>query len=135
MKELVITSCFSSKQKHQKSKFESAYPGKPKIAISGTKHTVTTPNGGIIHGKCISKPITDFDQDCNNKKGNGPRASDGRFTKSSSNQKKVFIIESDNALDTPPPERSSPTVQEQPDNASVKKSTFDRGRPKLIIDR
>ena len=40
-------------KKHQKSKFESTYTDKPNIAISGTNHTVTTPNGRIIHKKNI----------------------------------------------------------------------------------
>ena len=31
-------------KKHQRNKFESAYSDKPQLAISGTKHTVTTPN-------------------------------------------------------------------------------------------
>ena len=31
-------------KKHQRSKLESAYSDKPQLAISGTKHTVTTPN-------------------------------------------------------------------------------------------
>ena len=71
-------------KKHQKSKFESAYMDKPNIAVSGTKHTVTTPNGRIIHKKCISKPLNNFNQDCNNNRGTGPRGPDGRFTKSPS---------------------------------------------------
>ena len=32
-------------EKHQKSKFESAFTDKPNKAVFGTKHTVTTPNG------------------------------------------------------------------------------------------
>ena len=108
-------------KKHQKSKFESAYTDKPNIAISGTNHTVTTQNGRVIHRKWISKLITDFDQDCNNNRGTGPRGPDGRFTRSPSKQKKVYIIESDNEPETPPPETSSPTALDQSDNATVKK--------------
>ena len=44
-------------KKHQRNKFESAYSDKPQLAISGTSHTVTTPNGRVIHRKLISKPI------------------------------------------------------------------------------
>ena len=43
-------------KKHQRSKLESAYSDKPQIAISGTKHTVTSPNGKIIHKKTLVNP-------------------------------------------------------------------------------
>ena len=109
-------------KKPQKSKFESAFTDKPNVAISGTKHTVTTPNGRILHRKCINKPITDFDQECNNNiRGTGPRGPHGRFTKSPSKQKKVYIIESDNKPETSSPERNSPPALDQSDNATVKK--------------
>ena len=46
------------------------------------------------------------------------------------------MIELDNEPETPPPETSSPTTLDQSDNARVKKSTFDRGKPlKVIRDR
>ena len=58
-------------------KFESAYFDKPQIAISGTKHTLTTPNGKIIHRKSpMSTPITDFVHE-NSNRWNGPRGLDG----------------------------------------------------------
>ena len=58
-------------------KFESAYFDKPQIAISGTKHTLTTPNGNIIHRKTpMSTPITDCVHE-NSNRGNGPRGLDG----------------------------------------------------------
>ena len=63
--------------------FESAYSDKSQIAISGTKHTVTTPNGNLLHRKKNIKPITDFVQKKSNR-GNGPRGPDGQFTKSPS---------------------------------------------------
>ena len=107
-------------KKHQKSKFESAYMDKPNIAVSGTKHTVTTPNGRIIHKKCISKPLNNFNQDCNNNRGTGPRGPDGRFTKSPPKARRTYILESDN--------ESEPTP-DQTDNTTVKKGTFGRGRP------
>ena len=51
---------FIFRKKNQRNKFESAYSDKPQLAISGTNHTVTTPNGRIIHRKLISKPIETF---------------------------------------------------------------------------
>ena len=46
------------------------------------------------------------------------------------------MIESDNEPETPPPETSSPITLDQPDNATVKKSSFGRGKPlKLIRDQ
>ena len=90
----------------------------------------------MIPKKCISKPTHDFDQDCNNNRGTGPRGPDGRFTRSPSNPKRVYVIESDIEPETPPPETSSPTTLDQSDNATVKKSTYGRGKPlKLIRDR
>ena len=48
----------------------------------------------------------------------------------------MYIVESDNDPEAPPPERSNPIALDQSDNATVKKSTFGRGRPlKLIRDR
>ena len=123
-------------KKHQKSKFESAYSNKPNIAISETNHTVTTPNGRVIHKKCISKPIYDFNQDCNNNRGTGPRRPDGRFTRSPSKQKRAYVIESDIEPETSPVENNSPSALDQSDNATVKRSTYGRGRPlKLTRDR
>ena len=127
---------FFLEKKHQKSKFESAYTDKPNIAISGTNHTVTTPNGRIIHKENISKPITEFNQDCSNNRGTGSRGPDGRFTRYPSKPKRTYVMESDDEPETPPPETSSPTTLDQSDNATVKKSTFGRGKPlKLIRDR
>ena len=48
----------------------------------------------------------------------------------------MYKIESDNEPETPPTERSSSTALDQSDNATVKQSTFGRGRPlKLLRDR
>ena len=76
-----------SRKKHQRSKFESAYSDKPQLAISGTKHRVTTPNGRILCRKMISKPISDFIQEQNNKR-IGP---DGRFIRSQSKQIRAMV--------------------------------------------
>ena len=56
------------KKKHQRNKFESAFSDKPRIEITGTNHTVTTPNGRVLHGKHVSKPIADFNQEHINKR-------------------------------------------------------------------
>ena len=45
-------------KKHRRNKFEIAYSDKPQLAVLGTKHTVTTPNGRILHRKMISKTIS-----------------------------------------------------------------------------
>ena len=74
-----------SRKKHQRNKLESAYSDKPQLAILGTKHTVSTPNGRIIHRKMISKPFSDFAQEQNNR-GIGPHGPDGRFIRSTSNK-------------------------------------------------
>ena len=116
-------------KKHQKSKFESAYMAEPNIAVSGTKHTVTTPNGRVIYKKCISKPLNNFNQDCNNNRGTGPRGPDGQFTKSPSKARKAYIMESDNESETMPPENYKQTTPGQTDNATVIKGTFGRGKP------
>ena len=47
-----------------------------------TNHTLTTPDGRIIHKKNISKPFAEFNQDCSNNRGTGPRGPGGRFTRS-----------------------------------------------------
>ena len=70
-------------KEHQGNKFESAYSDKPQLAVSGTKHTVTTPNGRILHRKMISQPISKVYQEQNNR-GIGPRGPDGRFIRSPS---------------------------------------------------
>ena len=116
-------------KEHQKSKFESAYMDKLNIAVSGTKHTVTTPNGRAIHKKCISKPLNNFNQDWNNNRGTGPRGPDGRFTKSPSKARKTYIMETDNESETMPPESNKQTTPGQTDNATVIKGTFGRGKP------
>ena len=87
-------------KKHQHSNFESAYSDKPQLAISGTKHTVTTLNGRTLHREMISKPNSDFTQEQNNR-GIGPRGPCGRFIRSLSKQKQAMVIESDNESETP----------------------------------
>ena len=116
-----------SEKKRQKSKFESAYMDKPNIAVSGTKHTVITPNGRTIHKKC--KPLNNFNQDCNNNRGTGPRGPDGRVTKSPSKTRRTYILESDNKSEPTPPENNYQTTPYQTDNTTVKKGTFGRGKP------
>ena len=108
--------------KHQRSKFESAYSEKLQIVILDTKHTVTTPNGNIIHRKNISKPITDFVQE-NSNRGNRPRGPDGRFTKLPSKPKRMAIVETESEPEAPPMETESPKTPELSDNATFKKRT------------
>ena len=56
LQELVaILSYFLKKQ--QRSKFESGWSDKPQLAISGTKHTVTTPSGKRVHRKTLVNPL------------------------------------------------------------------------------
>ena len=87
-------------EKHQRKKFESAYSDKPQLTISGTSHTVTTPNGRAIHKKLIGKPIADFNQELNNS-GIGPRGPDVRFIKPPSKQKRAMVIESEDDSEAP----------------------------------
>ena len=123
---------FFLEKKHQQN-LESAYSDKPQLAISGTNHTVTSPNGRVIHRKMISKPI-DFNQE-NTNRGIGPRGPDGRFVKSPSKHQRAMIIDSDTESETPPMEIDSPKTPELSIDTTIKKSTLGRGRPKLIRDR
>ena len=107
---------------------------KLQLATSGTKHTVTTPNGRILHRKIISTPVSDFAQEQNNRC-IGPRGQNGRFIRSPSKQKQTTVIESDSELDTPLTDTENPKTPEHLDNTTLKKSTFGRGRPKLVRDR
>ena len=81
----------------------------------------------------ISKPISEFSQEQNNR-GSGPRGPDGRFSRSPSKQNRVTVIESDSEYETPSMDTESPKTPEPPANATVK-GTFGRGRPKLVRDR
>ena len=82
----------------------------------------------------ISKFISDFTQEQNNR-GIGSCGPDGRFIRSPSKQKRVMVIESDSESETPLMDTESPKTPELPDNTTLKKSTFGRGRPKLVRDR
>ena len=99
-----------SRKKHQRNKLESAYSDKPQLAISGTNHTVTTPNGRVLHREMISIPI-DFNQEYNNR-GSGPRGPDGQFVKSPSKQRRAMIIDSDAESEAPAMEIDSPKTPE-----------------------
>ena len=87
-------------KKHQRNKFESAYSDKPQLATTGTSHTVTKTNGRVIHTKLISEPIKTFNQETN-KRGTGPRGSDGRFIISSSKQRRAMVINSEDDSEAP----------------------------------
>ena len=119
-------------KKHQRNEFERAYSDKPKLAVSGTKRTVTTPNVRVLHSKMISKPISEFSQKQNNR-GIGPRGPDGRFIRSPTKQKRAMVVESDSESETPLMDTESPKTPEPPANTT--KGTFGRGRPKLVRDR
>ena len=81
----------------------------------------------------MSKPI-DFNQEYNNR-GTGPRGPDGRFVKSPSKLRRAMIIDSDAESKAPSMDIDSPKTPEPPTDRTTKKSTFGRGRPKLIRDR
>ena len=70
-----------------------------------------------------------------NNRGTGPRGPDGRFVKSPSKQRRAMIIDSDAESDAPSMDIDSPKTPEPPIDTTIKKSTFGRGRPKLIRDR
>ena len=82
----------------------------------------------------ISTPVSDFAQEQNNRC-IGPRGQNGRFIRSPSKQKQTTVVESDSELDTPLMDTESPKTPEHLDNTTLKKSTFRRGRPKLVRDR
>ena len=119
------------KETHQRNKFESAYSDKPQLAISGTNHTVTTPNGRVIHRKLINKPIETYNQETNNR-GTGPRGSDGRFIRSPSKQRRAVVIDSEDDSEAPLMDLVNPKTPESP---NTKRGSIGRGRPKLIRDR
>ena len=121
-------------KKHQRNKFESAYSDKLQLAISGTSHTVATPNGRVIHRKLISKPIETFEQESNNR-GTGPRGSDGRFVRSPSRQRRTMVIDSEDGSEAPLMEWANQKTPESPNTTVTKKGSLSRGRLKLIRDR
>ena len=123
-------------KKHQRPKLESAYTAKPQLALSGTKHTVTTPNRKTIHRKNISEPI-DFKQEHTATEGTDLRGQDGRFTKSPLKQRRTAIIDSESEPEAEAPlmETESPKAPEPSDHATLKRSTFGRGKPKTTGDR
>ena len=123
-----------SKKKNQRNKFESAYPDKPQLAILGTNHKVTTPNGRIIHRKVISKPIEIFHQGTNNR-GTGPRGSDGRLIRSPSKQRRAMVIDFEDDSEAPLMDLVNPKTSESPKTTVTKRGSIGRGRPKLIRDR
>ena len=81
-----------------------------------------------------NEPISNFAQE-QNKRGIGPRGPDGGFTRSPFKQKRAMVIESDRGSETPSMGTESPKTPEPLDNTTLKKTTFGRGRPKLIRDR
>ena len=121
-------------KEHQRNKLESAYSDKLQFAISGENHTVTTPNGRVIHRKLISKPIETFNQETNNR-GTGPRGSDGRFIRSPSKQRRAMVIDSEDDSEAPLMDLVNPKTPESPNTTVTKRGSIGRGRPKLIRDR
>ena len=101
---------FFLEKKHKRNNFENAYSDKPQLAVSGTKHTITTPNGRILHRKMISKPIYNSNQEQNNR-GIGPRGPDGRFITSPSKHRRTTVIESDSESETPLMDTTSPKTR------------------------
>ena len=121
-------------KKHHRNNVESAYSDKLQLAISGTSHTVTTPNGRVLHRKLIGKPIETFKQE-NNNRGTGPRGSDGGFIRSPSKQRRTMVIGSEDDSEAPLMEWANQKTPESPNTTVTKKGSLGRGRPKLIRDR
>ena len=121
-------------KKINKPKFESAHSDKTQIAISGTKHTVTTSDNKISHRKHISKPISEIVQENSTNRGTGPRGPDSRFTKS---QRIVNVqdSDSDHGEASPVAIATATTTFGEHTTQSPKNSTIGRGRPKLIRNR
>ena len=82
----------------------------------------------------ISKPISNFNQDKNNR-GIEPRGLDGRFIISPSKHRRTMVIESDSESETPLMVTTSPKTPEPLPNTTIKTGTIGRGRPKLVRDR
>ena len=82
----------------------------------------------------ISKPISNFNQEQNNR-GIGPRGPDGRFITSPSKHRRTTVIESDSESETPLMDTTSPKTPEPQPNTTIKTGTIGRGRPKLVRDR
>ena len=120
-------------KKHQSNKFESVYSDKPQLAVSGTKHTVITPNGRILHRKMISKPIPEFSQEQNNR-GLGHADQTADLSDHHPNKKRAMVIESDSESETPLLDTESRKTPEPLANTTIK-GTLGRGRPKLVRDR
>ena len=110
-------------KKHQRNKFESAYSDKPQLAESGTNHTITTPNGRVLHRKPFSKPFIDFNQQ-HSTRGIGLRRPNGQFIKSPLKLKQAMVIESESDTETPLMDVESPKTPEPLHNTTFKKSTF-----------
>ena len=121
-------------KKNQRNKFQSAYSDKPQLAISGTNHTVTTPNGRIIDRKLISKPIETCNQEINNR-GTGPRGPDSRFMRSPSKQRRAMVIDFEDDSEAPLMDLVNPKTSESSNTTVTKRGSTGRGRPKLIRDR
>ena len=121
-------------KKINKPKFESVYSDKTQIAISGTKHTITTSDNKILHGKHISKPISEIVQENNTNRGTGPRGPDGPFTKSP-RIANVQDSDSDHGEASPVATATATTTFGEQTTPPPKYATIGRGRPKLIRDR
>ena len=115
-------------KKHQQNKFESAFSDKPQLAKSGTNHTVTTPNGRVIHRTLISEPIETFNQETNNR-GTGPRGSDGRFIRSPSKKRRAMVIDSEDDSEAPLMDLVNPKTPESPNTTVTKTGSIGRDRP------
>ena len=74
---------FLEKKKQNKNKSESNYETKPKTAIAGTKHTITTDTNKTIHRKLFSNPLPNSFQNPLSKLGENRRGPDGKFAQKS----------------------------------------------------
>ena len=122
-------------KKHQRSKFESAYFDKPQIAISGAEHTANTPNGNKIHRKktLINPKLILSRKTRTGGMGRGDRMAD--LQNHHQNKNGTAKLEVKSEPEAPPMETESPKTPELSDNATFKKSTFDRSRAKLIAEQ
>ena len=124
-----------------KPKFESACSNKLQTAVSGTKHTVTTAENKILHRKHISKPISEFAQEQNNRS-MGLGGPDGRFIKSHRLAREAKSDSDSEKSNPATPQMDTTQITEDTQSRSnpttplTKASgSFGRGRPKLARNR
>ena len=127
-------------KRHNKNKFESEYQTKPKTAVAGTKHAITTNTNKKLHRKLVSKPLPNSFQNPLSRRGKNRSGIDEQLIQKSLPSLETEDIDEEETQSEEEERESTPitetSTEQMEENFNLTPPTpIGRGRPKFVRNR